>query len=72
VEDNQINTVYVGFTWENKDRKFDFMKPSDMLNLKYIIGEQNPQVVGWRLHHHHRDEFNLALTNAIMKSNEEI
>ena len=72
VEDNQIDTVYVRFAWEDKDRKFDCMKPSDMLNLKYIIGERNPRVVGWRLHHNHRDEFDLALANAIMKSNEEI
>ena len=72
VEDNQIDTVYVRFAWEDKDRKFDCMKPSDMLNLKYIIGERNPRVVGWRLHHNHRDEFDLALANAIMQSNEEI
>ena len=72
VEENQIDAVYVRFAWEDKDCKFDCMKSSDMLNLKYIIGEQNPKVVGWRLHHNHRDEFDVALANAIMKSNEGI
>ncbi len=69
-KNNKINTVYVRFAWEDKDCKFDCMKPSDMLNLKYIIGKLNPWVVVWRLYHRHRDEFDLALANAIMKLNE--
>ena len=71
-EENQIDTVYVRFASEDKDRRFDCMKPSDMMNLKYIIGKRNHRVVGWRIHHNHRDEFDLALANAIMKSNGEI
>ncbi len=67
VKNNKIDTVYVHSAWEDKDRKFDCMKPLDMLNLEYIIGECSPQVVRWRLHHHHRDKFNLSLANAIMK-----
>ena len=71
-KENKIDTVYVRFASEDKDRKFDCMKPSDMLSLKYIIGERNPRVVRWRLHHHHRNEHDLAIANAIMKSSEEI
>ena len=71
-KENEIDTVYVRFASEDKDRKFDCMKPSDMLNLKYIIGERNHHIVGWRLHHHHRNEHNLAIANEIMNSTEMI
>ncbi len=72
MKDNKINTVYASFVQEDKYQKLDGMKPSDMLNLMYIIGEHNPWVVEWRLHHHHRNEFDLALANASMKLNEYI
>ena len=72
VKDNEIDTVYVRFACEDKDCKFNCTKPSDMLNLKYIIGEHNPYIVGWRLHYHHRNEHNLAIANEIMNSSEKI
>ena len=68
-EENLIDTVYVRFAYENKDRMFDCMKPTDMLNLKDIIAERSPRVIGWRLHHHRWEDKNLALANAMMKSN---
>ena len=71
-EENEIDTVYVRFANEDKDRMFDCLKPSDMLSLKYIIGERNPRIVGWRLHHHHRNENDMAIANEIMNSSEKI
>ena len=72
VKDDEIDTVYVRFACENKDHKYDCLNPSDMLSLKYIIQKHSCHVAGWRLHHHHRNEFDRALANAIMKSNDEM
>ena len=72
VKDGEIDTVYVCFACEDKDCKYDCLKPSDMLSLKYIIRKYSRHVVGWRVHHHHRNEFVRALANAIMKSNDEM
>lgn len=71
--ENKIDTVYVRYAYETEDRYFDCNKPSHMLELKYIIGIRDPKVVGWRLHHHHREENCLAAANAAyaMKVNEE-
>ena len=68
-EENLIDTVYVRFAYENKDRMFDCMKPTDMSNLQDIIAERSHGVIGWRLHHHHREDKNLALANEMMESN---
>ena len=70
--DNDIDTVYVCFACKVKDHKYDCLNPSDMLSLKYIFRIRSCHVVGWRLHHHHRNEFDRALANAIMKSNDEM
>ena len=72
VEEDEIDTVYVRFACEDKDCKYDCLNPSDMLSLKYIIRKHSHRVVGWRLHHHHRNEFDRALANAIMNSNDEM
>lgn len=71
--ENKIDTVYVRYAYETEDRYFDCNKPSHMSELKYIIGIRDPLVVGWRLHHHHREEKFLAATNAsyAMNVNEE-
>ena len=47
VEDDEIDTVYVRFACEDKDRKYDCLNPSDMLSLKYIIQKRSHRVVGW-------------------------
>ena len=57
-EANEIDSVYVRFANEDDDRMFDCNKPTHMLNLKDIIASNNPLVVGWRLHHHRRNEKN--------------
>ena len=54
-EEKEIDTVYVRYAYEDKDRMFDCTKPIDMINLERIIRERTPVVVGWRLHHHHRE-----------------
>ena len=71
--DNKIDTVYVRYADEDEDRMFDCLKPSDMLELEYIITERSPSVVGWRVHHMHREEQNFALTKSMsmMTSDEE-
>ena len=71
-EDNDIDTVYVRFASEDEDRMFDCAKPSDMLSLKYIVSSRNSDVVGWRLHHHHRHDNDLAVAEAVMNSDENI
>ena len=57
-EANEIDSVYVRFANEDDDRMFDCNKPTHMLNLKDIIASNHPLVVGWRLHHHRRNEKN--------------
>ena len=52
--DNTIDMVYLRSAGEDKDRMFDCPEQMDMLNLERIMREQSPNVVGWRLHHHHR------------------
>ena len=57
-EDNEIDSVYVCYTNEDDNRMFDCSKPTHMLDLKDIIASNHPLVVGWRLHHHRRNEKN--------------
>ena len=57
-EVNEVDSVYVRFANEDDDRMFDCNKPTHMLNLKDIIASNHPLVVGWRLHHHRRNEKN--------------
>lgn len=71
--ENKIDTVYVRYADEDEDRMFDCLKPSDMLDLSNIITERSQSVVGWRVHHNHREEKNFALAKSmsIMTSDEE-
>ena len=62
-----IDTVYVRFADESNDRGYDYWKPSNMKELKYIIAGDHPGVVGWRLHNHKREAKNIAVAKSIMK-----
>ena len=68
--EDKIDTVYVRYADEDVDRAFYCMKPSDMKNLKYIITNRDPSVIGWRLHHHHFERKNLAAARSMMKNDE--
>ena len=70
-EKNCIDSVYVRFLNEDKDRMFDCMKPTDMINLKNITEWKNEMVIGWRLHHHRREDKNVALAKRILKGDED-
>lgn len=70
-EDNEIDSVYVRFANENEDRMFDCNKPSQMLDLRDIIASRNPLVVGWRLHHHHRNDKNEKVAKQLMEQMQE-
>lgn len=67
---NEIDTVYVRFADEDNDRLYDCMKPTDMKHLHDIIKSFDSCVIGWRLHHHHREERNLAIAKSIMEREE--
>ena len=67
--ERQIDTVYVRFADEPRDRMYDCWKPSDMKELRDIIAGHYRNVVGWRLHNHKREEKNIAAAKAIMKGN---
>lgn len=66
-EDNEIDTVYVRFANENEDRMFDCTEPTQMLHLRDIIASRSPLVVGWRLHHNHRDDQNEKAAKELSK-----
>ena len=53
------------FADEDDDRMYDCMKPTHMHTLKKIISGRDPGVVGWRLHHHHREEKDLAYAKSL-------
>ena len=67
-----IDTVYVRFADEAHDRGYDCLKPSEMIELKYIIAGYHPKVVGWRLHNHKREAKNVAVARSIMKQDEKV
>ena len=66
-EDNEIDSVYVRFANEDEDRMFDCNKPTHMLDLKDIIASHHPLVVGWRLHHHRRNDKNERAARKLMR-----
>ena len=66
-DDNEIDTVYVRFADENEDRMLDCAKPTNMNTLRDIITSRDPIVVGWRLHHHHREEKNEKVARSLME-----
>ena len=70
-EKNCIDPVYVRFLNEDKDRMFDCFKPTDMINLKNITEWKNEVIIGWRLHHHRREDKNVALAKRILKGDED-
>ena len=62
---NEIDSVYVRFADEDEDRMYDCMKPTHMHTLKKNISGHDPGVIGWRLHHHHREEKDLAYSKSL-------
>ena len=69
-ENNKIDSVYVRFANENEDRMIDCNKPTHMLDLRDIIASRSPLVVGWRLHHHHRNDKNEKAARKLMEQDE--
>ena len=65
--DNEIDSVYVRFANEDEDRMFDCNKPTHMLDLKDIIASNHPLVVGWRLHHHRRNDKNEKVARKLIE-----
>ena len=65
-----IDTVYVRFADEAHDRGYDCWKPSEIIELKYIIAGYHPKVVGWRLHNHKREAKNMSVSRSIMKQDD--
>ena len=69
-EDNKIDSVYVRYVNENQDMMIDCNKPTHMLHLKDIIASRSPLVVGWRLHHHRRNDKNEQAARKLMEQDE--
>ena len=67
-----IDTVYIRFADKAHDRGYNFWKPSNMNELKYIIDGYHPKVVGWRLHNHKREAKNMAVARSIVKEDEKL
>ena len=67
--ERKLDTVYVQFANEDRDRMYDCQKPSNMEELRDIIAGRYRNVVGGHLHNHKKEFKNITAAKAIMEEN---